>query len=229
MAQGWTPRIWAIADTVIWILKLNAWWWLGAVAGLLLFGVAPATATGAILVRRRSRGEQVGFVDAVRCYRAEFVPANLSLTPAVVLLVILISNLEWFAAGTALAPKLITAAALSFFATACCFLGPLYAGYHLPRSRYLLRAITLTLAKPLWAVLMFVITAATVFAASKIIILIPFLAVGFWLHTTSRHAGIRSVSTGRPCSLSRNDDQVPSWKNPRSSTLPSADNGAKSA
>ena len=37
------------------------------------------------------------------------------------------------------------------------------------------------------------------------------------------------MSTGLPCSRSRNDDQVPSWKNPFSHTFASADSGSKSA
>ena len=51
----------------------------------------------------------------------------------------------------------------------------------------------------------------------------------FWLQTTSRHVGIAAVSIGTPWSRSRNDDQVPSWKNPRSHTFASAPSGAKSA
>ena len=51
----------------------------------------------------------------------------------------------------------------------------------------------------------------------------------FWLLTTSRQVGIVEVSIGTPWSRSRNDDQVPSWKNPRSHTFASAPSGSKSA
>ena len=51
----------------------------------------------------------------------------------------------------------------------------------------------------------------------------------FWLHTTSRHGGTTPVSIGAPWSRPRNEDQVPSWKKPRSQTLASAASGAKSA
>ena len=51
----------------------------------------------------------------------------------------------------------------------------------------------------------------------------------FWLQTTSRQVGMCAVSTGTPWSRPRNDDHVPSWKNPFSHTFASADSGAKSA
>lgn len=51
----------------------------------------------------------------------------------------------------------------------------------------------------------------------------------FWFATTRRCAGIRSVSSGRPCTRPRNDDQVPSWKKPRVITLARAPSDAKSS
>ena len=51
----------------------------------------------------------------------------------------------------------------------------------------------------------------------------------FCAHTTSRHDGIAAVSIGAPWSRPRYDEYVPSWKNPRSHTLASADSGSKSA
>ncbi len=51
----------------------------------------------------------------------------------------------------------------------------------------------------------------------------------FCAQTTSRHDGIAAVSMGTPWSRPRYDEYVPSWKNPRSHTLASADSGSKSA
>ncbi len=51
----------------------------------------------------------------------------------------------------------------------------------------------------------------------------------FWLHTTSRQVGMAAVSIGTPWSRSRKEENVPSWKNPFSHTLASADRGSKSA
>jgi uncharacterized membrane protein YesL len=185
MGQGWVARAGEITDTVLWVLKLNGYWWLFTLLGLGLFGIGPATATGAILVRRRNRGESTGLRATWQIYRTEFVSANLVLTPAWLLAGLLASNLGWFAAGTAAAPWWITLAALAFVVTVLCFLAPLYACYDLPRRRYLLTAIKIALARPLWGVLMSLITVALVFASSKIVILAPVLAVGVWLHTTS--------------------------------------------
>ncbi|QDP97566.1 DUF624 domain-containing protein [Microlunatus elymi] len=184
MTEHWTTKAQAAADTVAWMIKLSIWWWLLTAIGLGVFGAAPASATGAIAVRRRSRGERVRFRDAVGIYRSEFVSANLALTPALLIMLLLLLNLQWFAGVPQLTPRLLTLAALALMALAACYLPALYAFYDLRRHRYLLQAIRIVFARPLWSVLMILVSAAVVFGTYKIIILAP-IAVGVWLHTSS--------------------------------------------
>lgn len=187
MDTQWVSKAHAAAETATWIVKLNAWWWLLAIAGLGIFGAGPATAAAATAVRRRSKGDLVRFVDVVRTYRQEFLGANLALTPALLVLGLLGVNLLYFSAGprTYATPQLVTVVALVIFGTACCYLGPLYAYYELPRHRYITTAIRITLARPLWSVLMALVTAAIIVASSRIMLLAPVVAVGLWVHTCS--------------------------------------------
>lgn len=187
MDTQWMSKVQTAADTATWMVKLNAWWWLLTVAGLGVFGAAPATAAAATAVRRRSDGDLVRFRDVVRIYRQEFLGANLALTPALLVLGLLGWNLLYFSAGprTYATPQLLTLIALVIFGTACCYLGPLYAYYELPRHRYITTAVRITLARPLWSVLMALVTAAIIFAGSRIMLLAPVIAVGLWVHTCS--------------------------------------------
>lgn len=201
------------AETATWVVKLNAWWWLLTAAGLGILGAGPATAAAATAVRRRSDGDLVRFRDVVGTYRREFLGANLALTPALLVLALLGCNLLYFSAGPAsyATPQLVTLIALVIFGTACCYLGPLYAYYELPRRRYITTAIRITLARPLWSVLMALVTTAIIVAGSRIMLLVPLLAVGLWVHTCSwlgirffaenenrRAAAAQDATSGRP-------------------------------
>lgn len=184
MSSPLISRVSLVADTAVWVVKLNAWWWLLTLLGLGLFGAGPATAAAAIAVRRHGQGEAVRFTDLVRTYRTEFVGANLIFTPPFIMLALLTANLLWFAERPGLLVlQVITVAAMVIIGVAYCLLGPLYAFYDLPRRRYFTRAIRITLAWPHRSVMMIVVTAAIAFAGSKIIMLIPVVAVGLWLHT----------------------------------------------
>lgn len=177
----WLERLSGAAETVVWMFRLNLWWWLFTALGLGILGAAPATAAAAVVVRRRGEGEVVRLGDFAGCYRREFVRANLSLGPGLVVGALLINNLRWFA-GRGTLPTMITVAALVLLGITSCYLGPLYAVYDLPRSRYLLMALRITLARPLWSLLMALVTAAVLFACAKVPILTAGVGMGVWLH-----------------------------------------------
>lgn len=185
MSATLVAKITSASETVVWMIKLNAWWWLLTLLGFGVLGAGPATAAGAIAVRRHSRGEQVRFVEVLRCYRTEFVGANLVLTPPLIMIAMLFGNLAWATAAEHRLLQLGTVVALVALGVAWCLLGPLYAFYDLPRRRYLPQAIKITVARPQWSALLILVTATVVFACSQVIALIPIAAVGVWLHTCS--------------------------------------------
>lgn len=183
MGSTWAVRLQDAADVVAWTAKLNAWWWMFTALGLGLFGVGPATAASAVMVRRRAAGDVVRLRDFAEVYRAEFTTANAAIAPGLLVAVLLANNLTWVAGWAPAWVTFATGAALVLAGSACCYLPALYAFYQLRSSHYLLQAVRIAICRPTWTALLVLLTAAIVFASYKLPAVAVFVGVGAWLHT----------------------------------------------
>ncbi|WP_221585273.1 YesL family protein [Microbacterium sp. G2-8] len=178
---GWALRAQAACDWVLWVLTMNALWWLFTLGGAVVFGAAPATVAAAALTRRQLRGEKIHALrDFARIWRAELLTANAVLLPLYVAGALLGAALvSSFAAGTISSPlgALQIAAAIVVIAIAH-VVAPMYAHYDLPLGQYVTTAMR-------WAggnlahILVLLAGAALVVGATLALPgLLPFLTVG---------------------------------------------------
>src|SRR5690606_31361393 len=106
----------------------------GTLAGGVVLGAAPASATVAALTRRRLRGEVFPVVrEFARGWRLDFWRANAVVAPA--MLVTLLLVLQGIAPGPLPRPVALGGAAVAALVTTVVV--PLYAHYSLPLRAYL--------------------------------------------------------------------------------------------
>jgi len=181
---SWALRVHAACDWVVWAMAMNALWILFTLAGAVVLGVAPATATAAHLTRRRLRGEAFPVLHTfATVWRSELFRSNVVLAPAMAVTGLLAAQ----AASSALAGTIgeplgavcAVAAALAFVLTA--LLAPLYVHYDLPLHRYLPTASRWMLQNLAPAALLAVAAVAVVTASVVVPGLIPFVSIGAWL------------------------------------------------
>ncbi|ADI11750.1 hypothetical protein SBI_08632 [Streptomyces bingchenggensis BCW-1] len=170
------------------MVQLNLLWLVFTLLGGVVLGTAPATIAAAHCVREHGEGRLNRPVATfIRTWRSEFYGANLALLPLAGMLTVLGWNyLVYSAAGPdASLPRLATLAALIVGGTVCTWLPGLYVHYDVPRSRFLLTGLRLTLGKPVFSVLQLLMVTAAVYASSKITLLPLVVAVGTWLYLST--------------------------------------------
>lgn len=178
---AWAIRAYHACDLLCFVAALNLLWVGGTLLGGVLLGAAPATVAAHTLARRRLRGETV---PAVRefwgVWRAEFRRANVLLLPAGLVGGLLWLNWLYFAENVALGGPILLAAAftLAWYAV----LVPLYVHYDLPLGAYPGTASRFVLANPGPAALLLVLAVAVVAITAAVPGLLPFLAIGAWVH-----------------------------------------------
>lgn len=137
-----TNRLQQGFDAVYWVLIVNVLFWVFALAGGIILGVAPAIVTGMELTRRRAEGRLFPvFRTFAAVWRQEFWRANGLLAPFGVALAILVVDLAWIrATGSAGVPGGLVTAALVIVATLGSLTSGLYVHYDMPFRAYIVRA-----------------------------------------------------------------------------------------
>jgi uncharacterized membrane protein YesL len=177
-ADGWAIRAYHACDLLCFVAALNLLWVGGTLLGGVLLGAAPATVAAHTLARRRLRGETVPAVrEFWRVWRAEFGRANVLLLPVGLVGGLLWLNWLYFGALGGAIP-LAAAFTLAWYAV----LVPLYAHYDLPLTAYAGTASRFVLANPGPAALLLVLAAGIAAVTAAVPGLLPFLAVGAWVH-----------------------------------------------
>jgi uncharacterized membrane protein YesL len=137
-----TNRLQQGFDVLYWVLTVNVLFWIFALAGGLILGVAPAIIAGAELTRRRSEGRLFPVLRTFAgVWRREFWRANALLAPFGIVGAMLVIDLAWFrASGSAGATEALATAALVIVATLASLTSGLYVTYDMPFRAYILRA-----------------------------------------------------------------------------------------
>lgn len=175
----WALRAHAACEWVLWVVTMNALWWVFTLAGAVVFGMAPATIAAATLTRRQLRGEKVrALPEFAAAWRREFLRANGVLLP-----LILFGSALGATASTSLSlgeNGLATASIAAGIVVAAIvhIVVPMYVSYELPLGAYLTTAMR-------WGAAnlphVFVALAGTVLVVGSSLALpgiIPFLSVG---------------------------------------------------
>lgn len=182
-------RVTAVVDAlsiVVWAMQLNVLWLVGVVAGGVVFGVGPASAAAAALVRAHLRGDLPALWPTFwREWAAGFVRANLAYVPNSVLLAIATLNLSWFAGSGPMAMTAVCVVVVVVLALTFAWLPGLLAHYDLSPWRYSLTSLRLVLLRPLPTVLMALTASAIGFASWRWLILVPLVSVGALLYATT--------------------------------------------
>jgi uncharacterized membrane protein YesL len=179
--EAWSIRAYHACDLLCFVAALNLLWIGGTLLGGVLLGAAPATVAAHTLARRRLRGETVPAVrEFWRAWRAEFRRANALLLPVGVVGGLLWLNWLHFGTSVALGGAILLAAAftLAWYAV----LVPLYVHYDLPLTAYAATASRFVLANPGPMALLLVLAAGIVAVTAAVPGLLPFLAIGAWVH-----------------------------------------------
>lgn len=180
-AAPWPLRVYAASGAVWLALQLQFLWLIGAAAGGVLLGWAPATVAASTLARDHERGEQhPAWRRFWTTWRAEFAGANLAAAPLTLLAPVVAVNL--LGSGD-LHPAVASASwvGAALLAGSLCWFGPLYAHYDLPRSRHALTTLQLVVGRPLPTLLMLLVTTALVGLTSWSTAVGVFVAVGAWI------------------------------------------------
>lgn len=179
----WALRLHAMFDWVLWILVVNALWYVFTLLGAIVLGAAPAAAAASALTRRRLRGEVFPAVPAFwREWRRGFVDANLALGPGFAVVALLGLGVGMAVSGSLGSPfGIVSLVALAIAATVTAIAVPMYAHYDLPRRAYLVTASRWML-RNLPHVFVLVLAAVAVLAVSAVVPgIVPFLSTGAWI------------------------------------------------
>lgn len=176
----WALRAHAACEWVLWVVTINALWWVFTLAGAVILGAAPATIAAADLTRRQLRGEKIRALPAfAAAWRSEFGRANAVLLPLLIpgaLLVWAASAAERLGLGGPFAVALF--AAIGVVAAICHVVVPMYVTYELPLRAYTLTAMRWGGANLAQVLVALAGTALVVGASLAIPGIIPFLSVG---------------------------------------------------
>lgn len=182
------PSGWAIlaqqgCEWILWVVQIQAAWLVGALAGGIVLGIAPASVAAAALTRRRLRGEAFGFIRAFAdTWRGEFVRANALLVPIAMGGVVLAAEAV---AVTSPPLRVLLAAAALVAAGLFTVVVPLYVHYDLPLRAYPATALRWML-RNLAGMLLLACAAVAVGGASWLVPgLVPFVTIGTWSVVTT--------------------------------------------
>jgi uncharacterized membrane protein YesL len=166
-----TNRLAAVCDVLAWCAGLTLGWVLGALAGGILLGVAPATSAAVELVRRRERGDAVRPLrDGIAAWRRELWHSQPVLLPPMLVLAALwtnyavLSGLGRDVAGLRITTLVAFVVAVAIFA----WLPAVHAHYDLRASRYLLAAGRLAIGRPASTVLLLFVAACLAFVCVEV-------------------------------------------------------------
>lgn len=183
----WTARLHGATSTVAWCGALNALWLVFTLLGGVVLGIGPATVAACILARRRALGESIQARGFAVIWWRELLRGSVVMLPVIVIILALWSNYSFFSAlgPDATAPRLVTLIACVLAIAVGSYVGPLYAHYQLPLWSYLYHASRVALARPASTVLLLAVFAAVAFVTAAMPVLLLFVSVGAWLHTST--------------------------------------------
>lgn len=172
----------SVGDWVWWVVSLTGFWVVATLAGGLLLGIAPASATAAALVRERdlSRHDRI-WRDGPRMWARNFLRSQLALLPLIGAVAILGTNYLLFSGlgQEESAARVATLLAGLLVIAASSWAAPLFVHFEVPGWRVPFLAVRLVLARPFSSVLLCVTGAALLYVVS----VLPALALaapGTW-------------------------------------------------
>ncbi|NHI17340.1 YesL family protein [Microbacterium excoecariae] len=172
----WALRAHAASEWVLWVVTINALWWVFTLAGLGLFGAAPATFAAAELTRRQLRGERTRPVrEFASAWRREFLRANALLGPFLVAAALLIGNVLALGPGPLRVAAIAAGALVTIVVHA---LVPLYACYDLRLGSYVPTAMRWAARNLAHVLVLLAVSALIVGASAAVPGLIPFVSMG---------------------------------------------------
>lgn len=186
-ADGWVTRGVDALGWVVVAIQLNVLWLLGATAGLVILGAAPASVAAATVARRQLRGELPTVWSTFwATWRSSFVSANLAHLPNVAVLGIATANWWWFTHTTlAWLAWSVGLVVIALLALATLWVAPLMAHYDLPVWRYSITSLRLVLLRPLPSVVLLLVAAAIAYVSWRWTILIALVSVGALLYAAT--------------------------------------------
>ncbi|MFI2297193.1 YesL family protein [Isoptericola sp. NPDC019571] len=176
--------------------QLNAMWIAFALLGGVVFGVAPASVAAARCVREHEKGRlHRPAVTFAQTWRSEFLGANLTLLPHLLVLAVLAWNYAAYSVSgpQASTPRLATLAGLLMVSAVGCWLPSLYVHYDVSRARFLVTAVRLTLSNPLPSVLLLFVLSVLTYASQRLPVLLLVITFGAWLYV-STWLGLRTFA-----------------------------------
>lgn len=181
--SGWAIRAQQGCEWILWVVQVQAAWLVGALAGGIVLGMAPASVAAAAVTRRRLRGDAFGFVRAfAAAWRGEFRRANALLTPIALAGVVLAAEAV---AVTSPPLRLLLGAAALAAAGLFSVVVPMYVHYDLPLHAYPATALRWML-RNVAGVLLLACAAVALGGASWLVPgLVPFVSVGAWSVVTT--------------------------------------------
>jgi uncharacterized membrane protein YesL len=182
--QGWSIRLYDVADELVWAIKLNFLLLAFTVLGGVALGVGPATLTAYSLARRRSNGESFHAVPAFRAgFRRDFGRGNLLVLPLLTAAVVLTGNYLYFASlgAPASIPRLASFVALGVLAVIAAYLLPMAVHYDLRARDLLPKASLMAISHPASSVLLLFVLVTIAYLSGTFWVFGLVLAAGGWI------------------------------------------------
>lgn len=179
---GWSIRIYAVCDELLWAARLNLLWIAFTLLGGVILGIGPATVAAYAVARRHAMGESFHARPAFAAvYRKEFARGSLLVLPLVAVGIVLTGDYLYFTAAGAAGLRVTTYTALVALAVVAAYLLPMYAHYDLRPLACLPKASLFALTRPAASVLLLFCLGAVAAAAVSFPVLALTVAVGGWI------------------------------------------------
>lgn len=179
---GWSIRIYAVCDELLWAARLNLLWIAFTLLGGVILGIGPATVAAYSVARRHATGESFHVWPAFAAvYRKEFARGSLLVLPLVAAGIVLAGDYLYFTAQGAAGLRVTTYTALVALAVVAAYLLPMYAHYDLRPLACLPKASLFALTRPAASILLLFCLGAVTAAAVSFPVLALTVAVGGWI------------------------------------------------
>lgn len=179
---GWSIRIYAVCDELLWAARLNLLWIAFTLLGGVILGIGPATVAAYSVARRHAMGESFHVWPAFAAvYRKEFARGSLLVLPLVAAGIVLAGDYLYFTAQGAAGLRVTTYTALVALAVVAAYLLPMYAHYDLRPLACLPKASLFALTRPAASILLLFCLGTVTAAAVSFPVLALTVAVGGWI------------------------------------------------
>lgn len=172
-------------DVFEWVMRfayINVLWFAFTLAGLILFGIFPATAALYAVARKWKKGSEdiPIFRTFWEAYRKEFIKANILGYIMVAIGYFLywdFNIIDHFEGMTAIIMSIILSSISVFFAFTGLFLFPVLVHYKMNTVQYIKNSVIVSLAYPFHALGMLTIVGVMVYVNLSFPVLIPFFSI----------------------------------------------------